>query len=235
MDCSMPCFPVLHYFLELAQIYVHWVDDATQPSYPLLSPSPPASIFSSISLFQSFSSSHRVVKVLELQFQHLFPMNIQGWFPLGLTAWISLLSKGPLSLLLHYNFKVSILWCWACFIVQLSHPYMTTGKTIVLTRWAFVGQVMSLLFNMLPMFLRAFLPRSKCLLISWMQSPSTVILEPKKIKSVTVSIVSPSIFHEEMGLDALILVFLNIILSQLFHSPLSISSRGSLVPLHFLQ
>ena len=90
-------------------------------------------------------------------------------------------------------------------MVQLSHPYVTTGKTIALTRWTFVGKV--LLFNMLSRFVIAFLPRSKCLLISWLQSPSTMILEPKKIKSVTVSIVSPSIYHKVMGLDAMILVF----------------------------
>ena len=92
-------------------------------------------------------------------------------------------------------------------MVQLSHPYMTTGKTIALTRWTSAGKVMSLLFNTLSRFVIAFLPRSKRLLISWMQSTSAVILEPKKIKSVTVSIVSPSSCHEVMGPDAMILVF----------------------------
>ena len=92
-------------------------------------------------------------------------------------------------------------------MVQLSHPYMTTGKTIALTRWTFVGKVMSLLFSMLSWLVIAFLPRSKRLLISWLQSPSAVILEPKKIKSVTVSIVSPPICQEMMGPDAMILVF----------------------------
>ena len=92
-------------------------------------------------------------------------------------------------------------------MVQLSNPYMTTGKTIALTRWSFVGKVMFLLFNTLSSFIIAFLPRSKCLLISWLQSPSAVILEPPKIKSVTVSIVSPSICHEVMGQDAMFLVF----------------------------
>ena len=95
-------------------------------------------------------------------------------------------------------------------MVQLSHPYMTTGKTIALTRWIFVGKVMSLLFNMLSMLVIAFLSRSKHLLISWLQSPSAVILKTKKIKSVTVSFVSPSICHEVMGSDAMILVFLNV-------------------------
>ena len=92
-------------------------------------------------------------------------------------------------------------------MVQLSHPYMTTGKTIALTEWTFVGKVMSLLFHMLSRFVIAFLPKSKHLLISWLQSPSAVILEPKKIKFVTVSIVSPSICHKVMGLDAMIFVF----------------------------
>ena len=92
-------------------------------------------------------------------------------------------------------------------MVQFSHPYMTTGKTIALTRQTFVGKVMSLLFNILSRFVIAFLPRNKHLLISWLQSPSTVILEPRKIKSVTVSTVSPSICHEVMGSDAMILVF----------------------------
>ena len=103
------------------------------------------------------------------------------------------------SLLQHYSSKASILWRSAVFIVQLSHPYMTTGKTIALIRWTFVGKVMSLLFNMLSRFVIIFLPRSKHLLISWPQSTSMVILEPKKVKSVMVSIVSPSICHEMMG------------------------------------
>ena len=100
------------------------------------------------------------------------------------------------SLLQHHSSKASILQCSAFFIIQLSHPYMTTGKTIALTRWTFVGKVKTLLFNMLSRFVIAFLPRSKCLLISWHQSPSAVILEPKKIKSVTVSLVSSSICRE---------------------------------------
>ena len=111
------------------------------------------------------------------------------------------------SLLQHHNSKASILLCSAFFTVQLSHPYITTGKTIALTRWTFVGNVMSLLFNMLSRLVITFLPRSKHLLISWLQSPSAVILEPPKIKSATVSTVSPSIYHEVMGPDAMILVF----------------------------
>ena len=115
--------------------------------------------------------------------------------------WLDLLAvQGTLkSLLQHHSLRASILLHSAFFVVQLSHPYMTTRKTIALTRWTFVDKVMSLLFNMLSRLVIAFLPRSKCLLISWMQSPSAVILEPRKIKSATVS---PSMCHEEMGLDA---------------------------------
>ena len=116
--------------------------------------------------------------------------------------------QGPLkSLLQHHSLKASTLRCSAFFIVQLSHPYMTTGKTIALTRRIFVGKVMSLLFNMLSRLVITFLPRSTHLLISWLQSPSAVILEPPKIKSATVSSVYPSVCHEVMGLDAMILVF----------------------------
>ena len=111
------------------------------------------------------------------------------------------------SLLQHHSSKASIFWHSAFFIVQLSHPYMTTGKTIALTRRTFVGKVMSLLFNMLSRLVITFLLKSKHLLISWLQSPSAVILEPPKIKSDTVSIVSPSTSHEVMGPDAMILVF----------------------------
>ena len=111
------------------------------------------------------------------------------------------------SLLQHHSSKASILPRSAFFIVQLSHPYVTTGKTIALTRQTFVGKVMSLLFNMLSGLVIAFLPRSKHLLISCLQSPSAVIWEPPKIKSITISIVSPSICHEVMGQDAMILVF----------------------------
>ena len=111
------------------------------------------------------------------------------------------------SLLQHHSSKGSILWCSAFFTVQFSHPYMTIGKTTVLTRRTLVGKVMSQLFNMLSSLVITFLPRSKHLLISWLQSPSEVILESPKIKSVTVSTVSPSIYHEVMGPDAMILVF----------------------------
>ena len=133
----------------------------------------------------------------------VLPMNIQSWFPLGLTDRIFLQSKGLSSVLQHHSSKASILWHSVFFIVQLSHPYMTTGKTIALTRRTFVGNVMSLLLNMLSRLVIAFLPRGKYLLISWLLSPSAVILEPKKIKSVTVS---PSTCHEVMGPDTVIFV-----------------------------
>uniref|UniRef100_A0AC11D4H3 Uncharacterized protein n=1 Tax=Ovis aries TaxID=9940 RepID=A0AC11D4H3_SHEEP len=123
--------------------------------------------------------------------------------------WLDLLAvQGTLkSLLQHHSSKASILGCSAFFAVQLSHPYMTTGKTITLTRRTFVGKVMSLLLNILSRLVITFLPRSKRLLISWLQSPSAMILEPQKIKSDIVSTVSPSISHEMMGPDAMILVF----------------------------
>ena len=133
-------------------------------------------------------------------------MNIQDWFPLGLTGYL-LAVQGTFNSLQHHSSKASVLWGSAFFIVQLSHPYMTTGKTIALTRWIFVGKVMSLLLNMLSRLVIAFLPRSKRLLISWLQSPSAVILEPKSIKSLTVSTVPPSICHEVMGPDAVIFLF----------------------------
>ena len=123
--------------------------------------------------------------------------------------WLDLLAvQGTVkSLLQHHSSKASILRSSAFFLLQLSHPYITTGKTIALTRWTFFAKVISLLFNMLFRFVIAFIPRSKHLLISWLQSPSAMILEPKKTKSVTVSVISPSICHEVMGLDAMMLLF----------------------------
>ena len=138
----------------------------------------------------------------------VLPMNIQDRFSLGLTGLISLQSKelsrvfSNTTLQKHHFFGVQL-----SLLVQLSHPYMTTGKTITLTMRTFVGKVMPLLFNMLSKFVIAFLPRSKHLLISWLQPPSGVISEPPKLKSLTVFIVSPSICHEVMGLDDMTLVF----------------------------
>ena len=160
----------------------------------LLSPS----IFPSIRVFSNESVLHiRWLKDWSFSFS-ISPSNEYS----GLTSFrMDLLAvQGTLkSLLQHHSSKASILWCSAFFIVQLSRPYMTTGKTKGLTRQTFVGKVMSLLYNMLSRLVIAFLPRSKCLLISWLQSPSAVILESKKIKSVTVSIVSLSICHEVLG------------------------------------
>ena len=124
----------------------------------------------------------------------VLPMNTQDWSPLGWTGWISLQSKGLSRVFSNTTVqKASILRCSVFFIVQLSHPYMTTGKTIALTRWTIVGKIMSLLFSMLCRLIINFLTRSKCLLISWLQSPSAVILEPRKIKPAIVPTVSPSI------------------------------------------
>ena len=138
------------------------------------------------------------------------PVNIQGWFPLGLTGWIFLLPTG-----LSRVFSSTTVWKHKFFGIppslwsnsHIHRWYMTIGKTIALTRWTFVSKLMALLLNTLSMFIIAFLPRGKCLLIAWLQSPSSVILKPKKIKSVTVSIFSSSICHEVVGLDATILVF----------------------------
>ena len=151
---------------------------------------------------------NQVTKVLEFSFS-ISPSNEYSGLISFRMDWFDLLAvQGTLkSLLQHHSSKASILWHSAFFILQLSHPYMTTGKTIALTRWTFVGKVMSLFFNMPSRLVITLLPRSKRLLISWLQSPSAVILEPQKIKSVTVSFVSPSICHEVMGPDAMILVF----------------------------
>ena len=148
---------------------------------------------------------------MKFQLQH-HPSNEYSGLISFRIDWLDLLAvQGTLkSLLQHHSSKASILWHSVFFTVQFSHPYMTTGKTIALTRWTFVGELMSLLFNMLSRLVTTFLPRSKRLLISWLQSTSAVILEPRKIKSDTVSTVSPSISHEVMGPDAMIFHFLNV-------------------------
>ena len=181
MDCSTPGFPVLHQLLEFAQTYVHWVADSIQPSHPfyllLLLPS----IFPSISLF----SNELAFPIRWSKYQSfslsISPFNEYSGLISFRMDWLDLLAvQGTLkSFLQHHNSKASILRCSAFFTVQLSHPYMTTGKTIALT---FVGKVMSLLFNMLPRLVITFLPRRKHLLISWLQSLSAVILEPPQNK-----------------------------------------------------
>ena len=157
----------------------------------------PPSIFPSIRVFSNESILHiRWQKYWSFSFNISLSNEYSGLISFRMN-WLDLLAvQGPLkSLLHHHTSKASILWQSAFFIVQLSHPYMTTGKTKALTRWIFVGKVMSLFFHRLSRLVITFLPRSKCLLISWLQSPSAVILEAKKIKSLTISIVSSTICH----------------------------------------
>ena len=168
------------------------------------------SIFPRVRVFSNESIFHiRWPKYWSFSFS-ISPSNEYSGLIAFRMDWLDLLAvQGTLkSLLQHHSSKASILQHSAFFIVQLSHPHMTTGQTISLTRWTFVGKVMSLLFNMLSRLVITFLPRSKCLLISWLQSPSAVILEPPKIKSDTVSTVSPSVCHEVMGCHDL--SFLNV-------------------------
>ena len=168
MDCSTLGVPVLHHLLEFTQTHIHWVSVAIQPFHPLPSPFPPAFNLSQYqSLFQLVVSSHQVSKLLEFsispsdEYSGLISFRI-GWFDL-------LAVQGTLkSLLQHHSSKASILRCSAFFIVHLSHPYMTAGKTIALTIWKFVGEVMALLFNIQYRFVITFLPRRMCLLISWL-------------------------------------------------------------------
>ena len=223
MNRSMPGLPVPHQLLEFTQTHVHRVGDAIQPSHPLSSPSPPAPNPSQHqSLFQWVNSSHEVDKVLEFQLLHQSFSEHPGLISFRMD-WLDLFAvQGTLkSLLQHQSSKASILQGSAFFIVQLSHPYMTTGKTIALTRRTCVDKVMSLLFNMLSRLVITLLPRSKRLLISWLPSSSTVILDPKKIKSFEVYFLFPSICHEVMGPDAWSLFSECWALSQLCHSPLS--------------
>ena len=185
MDCSTPGLPVHHQLLELTQTHVHHVGDAIQPSHPLSSPSPPALIFPSIRVFSKESVLHiRWPKYWSFSFSISPSIEYPGLISFRID-WLDLseVQETLKSLLQHHSSKASILQCSAFFIVQLSHPYMTIGKTLALTRQTFVGKVMSLLFDMLSRLVIAFLPRSKHLLISWLQSPTAVILKPKKIIS----------------------------------------------------
>ena len=207
VHCSIPGLPIHHQLLELAQTHVHRVGDAIQPSHAVI---PSASCSQSFPLSGSFLESvfHiRWTKYWSFSFS-ISPSNEYSGLISFRNNWFDLHAvQGTLkSLLQLHSSKVSVLQCTAFYMVQLSHPYMTTGKTIALTRWTFVGKVMSLLFNMLSRFVIAFLQGAK-VLISWLQPPCAVILEPKKIKSLTVSTVSPSISYEVMGPDAMILVF----------------------------
>ena len=204
MDCSMLGFPV-HHQLPYVQTHAHQVGNAIQSSHPLLSPSPPAFNLSlHQGIFQWLSLHIRWPKSQSFSFSISCSNEYSGLISFRIDLFDLLVVQETLkSVLQHYSSKASIILCSAFLMIQLSHPYMTTEKTIALTRRTFVGKVMCLLFNMLSRLAIAFLARSKRLLISWMQSPSAVILEPKKIKSVTVSTVFPSICHEVMGLDAL--------------------------------
>ena len=195
MNHSTPGLPVHHQLLEFTQTHVHQVGDAIQPSHSLSSPSPPASNPSQHqSLFQWVNSLHEVAKVLEFQLQHHSLQRNPRLISFRMD-WLDLLAGQVTlkSLLQHRNSKASILWCSAFFTVQLSPPYMTTGKTIALTRQTFVGKVMSLLLNILSKLVITFLPRTKCLLISWLQSPSAVILEPPR-KSLSLFPLFPHLF-----------------------------------------
>ena len=172
MDCSTPGFPVHHQLPELGQTHVHQVSDTVQPSHPLLSPSSPTfSLSQHQGLFQWVSSSHQMAKYWSFSFS-ISPSNEYSGLISFRIYWFDLLAIQVTlkSLLQHHSSKASILQCSAFFMVQLSHPYVTTEKTIALTRWTFVGRVMSLFFfNMLSRLVRTFLPRSKLLLISWLQ------------------------------------------------------------------
>ena len=208
MDCSMQGFPV-HHQLTL-RAYLMSIE-LVMPSNRLILCRPllPLSIFPSNRVLSNESVLRiRWTKYWSFSFSMSPSNEYSGLISFRMDCLDLLAVQGTLKTLLqHHNSKASILRCSAFFTVQLSHPYMTTGKTIALTRQIFVGKVMSLLFNMLSMLVITFIPGSKHLLISWLQSPSAVILEPKIIKSVTVSTVSQSICHEVMGPDATILVF----------------------------
>ena len=179
MHCSTPDFPVLHHLPECAQTHVHLI----LYRLLLLLPSvfPALESFAVSPLFASGGQSLGTSASASV-----FPLNIQDWFPLALTGWIFLQSKGLSRVFFNTVQKHQFFGTQLSFIVQLSHPHMTIGKTIALTRQTFVGKVMSLPFNMLFRLVITFLPRSKCLLISWLQSPSTVILKPNKIRQLLI-------------------------------------------------
>ena len=208
MDCSTPGFPITNSqgLLKLMSI------ELVMPSNHLILCRPLLflpSVIPSIRVFPSESVLHiRWPKYWSFSLS-ISPSNEYSGLISFMIGWFDLLAvQGTLkSLLQHHSSEASILWCSAFFIVQLSHPYITTGKTVALTRCTFVSKIISLLFNMLSMLVTTFLPRIKRLLISWLQSPSAVILEPKKIKFVTAVTVCPSICHEVMGPDAMIFVF----------------------------
>ena len=179
--CSTPGLSVPHHLLESAQVHDHWIGDVIQPSHPLLSFSPSAFIFPRIRVFSSESVLPiRWPKYWSFSFS-ISPSNEYSGLISFRMDWLDHLAVQETlkSLLLHHSSKASILRHLAFFVIQFSHPYVTTGKTIAFTRQTFC-EVMSLLFNMLSRLVIAFLPRSRCILISWLRSPSAVILKPKK-------------------------------------------------------
>ena len=219
MDCSTPGLPVHHQLPEPTQAHLHRVGDASQhlilchPFHLLPSGSFPTSQF-----FASDGQSEHS-GLISFRMDWFDRLTVQGTLK---------------SLLQNHSSKASILWYSAFFTVQLSLPYMTTGKTIALTRQTLVGKVMSLLLNILSMLVITSIPKSKRLLTSWLQSPSAVILEPPKIKSDTVSTVSPSICHQVMGLDTMIFIFLMLSFKPTFSLSSFTFIKRILVPLHFL-
>ena len=209
MNHSTPGLSVHHQLLEPTQTHVRWVGDAIQPSHPLTSLLLLPSIFPSIRVFSNESVlCIRCPKYWSFNFS-LSPSNeYSGLISFRIDQLDLLAVQGTLkSLLQHHSSKASILQCSAFFIVQISHPYTTTGKTIALTWQTFVSKVMSLFFNILCRFIIAFLPRSKHLLISWLQSPSAVILEPKKIKVSLFSLFLHLLSMKWLEPDAMILAF----------------------------
>ena len=199
MDCSTPGFPVHHQLPEPVQTHVHPVGDAIQLSHPLSSPSPSAfNLSHHQGLFIGHFFSPGGQKYWSFSFSISSSSEYSGLISFRVN-WLDLLAVQEMlkSLLQHHSSKASILWCSAFFRVQFSHPYLTTGKTIALTRRIFVDKVMSLLFNMQSSLVIAFLPRSKHLLISWLQSPSAVILEPPRIRFA-----SPTLLHELSGKES---------------------------------
>ena len=223
MNCNTQVFLVLHYLPEFAQINFHWVHDAIQPSHPLLSPSPPT-----FNLSQYQGISHE--SALHISFSISPSKEYSGLISFRIDWFYLFAAQGTLkSLIQHHNSKTSILWPSAFFTVQLSHPYMTTGKTIALIIWTFVSKVISLLFNTLSRFVIVFLPRRKCLLISWLQSPSTIILEPKEI-TLYVSSLIPPIFPSPAVIQWAMLIASDLLCSLLgfvfFEMPLYVFLLG---------
>ena len=221
-DHSTPDFPVHHQLPKFTQTHVHWVGDVIQSSHPLSFPSSPAfNLSQQQGLFKWVSFWHHVAKVWSFSF-NISPSNEHPGLISFRMHW-----KG-LSRIFNTTVQKN-----QFFSVQLTSIH-DHWKNHSLDKWTFVGKAMSLLFRMLSRLVIPFFPMSKCLLILWLQSPSAVILEPPKIKSAPVSTDSPSICHEVMGPEAMILVFWMLSFKPTFHSPLSLSSRGSLVPLCFL-